>query len=221
MRKLIPVIFIFVSAVSFGVPFNSIDILGGMLWIGNGERPDETTGAPSPLSQEIGVSLPMPLGSLFVLDPGIYLYGMEYGYDEGPRPRPIQIENREMFVLNWIVDLTLLVPFRVIDRLFIAPGISLTGIFRLPLIVAPGEEDSSSDMNSYFYGSTRYFFPGACIKASWDFSDRFACLVKTGTRLPVFHFWDGESVPFYDQMQVYLDIGFSYKFGSAATSGNT
>lgn len=214
MRTSVIVALIFFSASLFCIPFSSVDIIGGVLWIGNGERPDETTGAPSPIDQEIGVSMPLQLSPYFVIDPGIYYYGLEYGYDEGPRPRPVQIENREMYVMNWIADVSLLAPFNITDVLTISPGVSVSSVFRIPLITAPGEEDSSSEMNSYFYGNTRYFFPGVCVKLNWRFSKKFGFIAKAGTRLPVFHLWDGESVPFYDQMHAYLDLGFSYSFNA-------
>ncbi|MBN2509346.1 MAG: hypothetical protein JXB03_03680 [Spirochaetales bacterium] len=208
----IPLLFLAVTSL-YGISVTSVDVLGGLVWIGNGAGPAEADAGISPVTGVIGVTIPLEVSGIFHVEPSVYYYGLEYGYDEGPRPRPVPVEHREMYVMNWIAELGFHMPFVLSPAVTLSPGLTASAVFKLPLIVAPGEDNVSSEMNGYFYGNGRFFLPGACVRLDWQYSPRFSFLAKAGARLPVFHIWDGESLPFYDQMHVYLLVGVSYALG--------
>ena len=212
MRILSLCILLALSISAYGISFESINVSGGIIWVGNGDRSDETTGAPSPIDQEIGVRVPLRMASHFIVEPGILYYGMDFGFDGGPRPRPVQIEHREMFVLNWIAELNFLFPIELKPSITLSPGLSAAAVFRVPAITAPGEPDRSAEMAKYFYEWGRFFLPGGFVKLNWQFSNKYSFTLRPGVRLPVYRLWYIESAPVYDQMIIYCDLGFSYKF---------
>ena len=208
------ILLLFSSLFLYSISFKSVDVHGGLIFIGNGETSDEDLGAPSPIKPVIGVGLPMDFFGGFELLPGISFFGLNYAFNEGPRPKPAQDEHREMYILSFMIEPTVAYPFPLSENLTIKAFAAPIFLIRIPAITAPLEPSRASEMNKYFYGKTRFFYPQLGGLLDWKFAENRVLQFRLRSYLPLFHAWDGEDAPFYDQMMISFDLGFRFLFNS-------
>lgn len=223
-------IFLLPSVVLFSADIESIDVKGGVIWIGN--EPADTEGkdaAPHPLATVVGVSLPIRFSSLFSLVPELRYYGLPYGMEYG-RAVPVEIEFASWpWVLGFLLEPRAVFDFHLADTLTISPYASPTFLFRIPV---PNRYSTDIEaIAAYHYGMGRFFYPEVGVVLDWELPFRnrsplaetlneegfneeppyegieIHFVVDVNAYFPVFHIWDGEERKFYDQFMASGAVG--------------
>ena len=191
---------------AWSIDFSHIDIHTGLLLQLDEPADGESTGAPDPLVTPLGLGTTFAMQGNWSFDPAIYLYGLDYAFQGWDRPRPAQIEQREMYVISLVLDPSFVFTFPWRENLSWGTILSPTLNFRIPAIVADGEEAAHADMLSYFIGPGRFIFPQAGLFMDWKVSPRLSMRPALRLYLPVFHLWDGD--PLLDQGMIFFNIAF-------------
>ena len=202
-----------------GYSIDSLDVYGGLLWIGNPTyapaSPDGLpTGAPSPILNTWSVSLPLRMGRIFRLVPEIGLFGTQYGLIPGyDKTVPVEREYADaVWFLGAMVDLDLWMNIPLGQRLDLGIQAGATFLGRIPVQGWGDGWDQLDEMNSYFFAQARYLYPEVGITFGWrpEGFDRLGVTVKAMTYLPIFHLWDNEEVGFADQFMASVSIGLRF-----------
>jgi len=222
-NRLLLILQVFLVFLIFTAPLEALeltafDIHSGLLWMIDEPADNETTGAPDPLLTPVGVALSYPLNSRASFDPGIYVFGLNYGFQEWDRPRPAQIEHREMYVVSLLLNPAFVFTFPWTERISWGTMLSPSLLLRIPTLAAEGEEAAHSDMLSYFMGAGRFLFPEAGLFLDIAVNEKIS--FRPGLRffLPVFHLWDGD--PLVDQSLIYFDAALRFRLSSDGESGS-
>jgi len=197
---------------------SAFDVHSGLLWMIDEPADDESTGAPDPLLTPIGAALSFPLNERASFDPGIYIFGLNYGFQEWDRPRPAQIEHREMYVVSLLLNPAFVFTLPWTERISWGMMLSPSLLLRIPTVAAEGEEAAHSDMLSYFMGAGRFIFPEAGVFLDIGINEKLS--FRPGLRffLPVFHLWDGD--PLVDQSLIYFDAALRFRLSADGDSGS-
>jgi hypothetical protein len=229
--------FLLSASAAYSINLESIDVKGGMIWIGN----EIGDAAPSPLTTILGVSLPIRFTSFFALEPELRYYGLPYGVEHG-RPVPVEIEfARWAWVLGFILEPRAVFDFQIVDTLTLSPYVSPTFLFRIPARawgVNLGDESAAfrREIASYQYGMGRFFYPEVGLIVDWEipfrnrspevesfnegeFSEEkpnegieIHIVVDLNVYFPLFHAWDDEERKFYDQFMTSGVVGIRVFF---------
>lgn len=234
-RKLALILALFLIPVcaSSAVNLESVDIKGGMIWIGN--APLDAGGrdaAPSPLTALVGVSFPIKFADFFLLMPELRYFGQPYGIEYG-RPVPVEIEFADWaFVIGLILEPRAFFEFQITEELALGTYVSPSFLFRIPAKVW-GDTDRTF-IAAYQYEIGRFFYPQIGVAVDWEIPFRVRSqeaeslnegefeedepyqgisihfFVDLSTYFPLFHAWDGEELPFYDQFMASGVVGLRF-----------
>jgi len=189
---------------TYALNVGDIDARLGLFWIGNGYTVD-ASGNPvqksdvSPLAGGAGIDLGFHLSPSLTLRPAIDLFGIEYAMTTSGKVVPTQIESADaLLMLNVLISAPLTMTFPIADKLQLSAGVSPSVLLRIPTI-GYGSPDRAA-ITAYMYQSARFFYPEAQIGLNYLFTPRVQFGLMLRTLFPIFHFWDGEQVPFWDQM---------------------
>ncbi len=196
------------SGALFAIEFSSLDVHSGMLYQFDVAAEDESTGAPDPLLTPLGIGTTFALKDNISFDPTLFIYGMNYGFQTWDRPRPAQIEQREMYVISLLIDPAFAFTYPLTPAIDWGFLLSPAMIFRIPLFPAEGEDPAYGEMMSYFIGPGRFLYPGAGAFLDIEINKLLSFRPALRGYLPVFHLWDGD--PFLDQLTLVLDLGFRF-----------
>ena len=234
-RPLSILVLIFVMASSaFSLGLESLDVKGGIIWIGNAAvDPAGTDAAPDPITTIIGVSLPIRLAPIFLIVPELRYFGGPYGIEYG-RAVPVEVEYPDAtWVIGLLVEPRVVLDFPLHPSLNLGAYVSPTVLARIPSFTW-GTVDSGA-VASYQYDQYRFFYPEAGLYLDWKIPSNTRSLeaealnegefeedeeqgmdirlvVDLNSYFPLFHAWDGEDVPFWDQFMVSGTIGLKFGF---------
>ncbi len=192
--------FLILSVLLFGaavhVPaLEYVEVDGALVLVGS----TRTAAAASPLLPGAGVTFPIAGGRLWEIHSGVLLFATTYRTVDGVS-YPTEIENRDYWVLALVPDLRagLRLPFTPSLSLGASLGVAL--LLRAPI---PLFADATADLGptlEYLYGNLRFLYPET--QADLRLSVAEGIDLRLGARVlwPVFHFWDGEGLPFLEQM---------------------
>jgi hypothetical protein len=194
-------------------------------WIGNAYTRD-ADGNPvqgseaSPLLSFPGLGVGLRLSELLSLEPGLQIYAKDYIYIEAAsKAVPTQIETGPAAgpvgsVVGFIVSPSFRFGWALgngrdtsgnaegsSSSTGVTAGFGATPNFLIRLVF-PIEGSDVSPIRRYLFGSARFFRPSVSGFLDYRFSDRFGVGVELRSLIPVHHIWDGESLPFWDQMHV-------------------
>ncbi len=191
---------------AWALSVSDIEARGGLIWVGNGYTVD-SSGQPvqfsdvSPLAGTVGIDFGIPLSSRLTWRPALDLFGIQYAETSSGKVVPTQIESANaVLMLNALVSLPFLLTWDVGSSLSISAGISPSLLFRIPTL-SYGNPDRGA-ITSYMYQSLRFLYPEIQASLLYEFQKTFQFGITLRGLYPIFHFWDGESVPFWDQMLV-------------------
>jgi len=214
-RRLLRILIVMIAIVSIPLPsealefqFKEIEAFRDVVWLGN----SVADSAPSPILGVWGAAARFHLEGPFWFHPEIGFYGIEYFYQNG-KALPAEIEYADAVgTLGILIDPLLVYEYDLDDagRLKVGAGAGPAFSFKIPLI--PHGEDPSGDVAAYFFGSARFLYFELKSYFDWNITDWFGLTVRIRTLLPVFHAWDGEGSPFYDQLMVGGGIGLRLRF---------
>jgi len=191
-----------------GAHIESLDVQGGLLWIGNAVENQQ----PNPLIPFPGFALPIRISKHFLIEPSLEFYKYFYEITTGDKAIPTQIEtqnNRQIWGL--LVSPRFVFDFPISPRNSLGFFISPVFLFRIPgIAVDQATAPDSSVFTSYFYGAGRFFYPETSLRFTWRASDGVVLKINIRALYPIFHIWDEEDLPFYDQMLLSVGISFSF-----------
>ncbi len=193
-----------VSTAAGAWPWETLEVEGAMLWIGN------VAGAPSPLLPALGLNLPLKVQRRWGFDLGILATGTYYEY-AGGRAIPAELEQRDYLVPILLGDArwSLFVPLgreQKVRLAFSAGGILL---LRVPIPLFP---DASADFgSSLLYLLARSFYPETALSVRFPILPSLDLEIGARAGWPWFHLIDGEGYAFWDQLLVSGVLGFVYR----------
>lgn len=203
-----------VSAPALSIP--GIDLFGGLVFVGNGH----SEGGPSPLLGYFGVGMPVEINENMYFGPELSMFSTQYQMtSDRSKAVPTEVEfSDSLWMVSLLLDTSFRYLFKVSETLFLGPSAHLGFIFRIPIIgyglAAPGSTDPTyrTSIVSYYYSQFRFFLPGAGFRIYWTAFERLGFLFRLTGYFPIFHLWDGEGAPIYDQMIVSGTVGVRFQF---------
>ncbi len=197
-----------------GFDIMGITVTGSGSFVFNSETDANISSAASPfIIYPAGISVPMRIGELFYLDPGIRFY---FPYtvifsDDVSRPVPATREDAdriEILAIDIRPEAGVIFPLSEDFELGVTGAPSL--LFRLPLIGYDNAGDDVALVRQYYLAKARFLslYTGGFF--NWNFSDSYILNIKAGTDLPFYNLWDGSGTAFYDQLKINLEIGFRF-----------
>ncbi|HUX13689.1 MAG TPA: hypothetical protein VMW87_11720 [Spirochaetia bacterium] len=194
------------TAHCFALTFSDIEARGGSIWIGNGYTVDKN-GNPvqwsdvSPLVGTLGVDLGIPISQNLSVRPALDLFGIQYAQTASGKVVPTQIETANaVLMIGALLSAPVSYTWDLNSSLSISAGASPSFLFRIPTL-SYGTPDRSA-ITSYMYQSLRFFYPEVQGSLLYKFQKTFQFGIALRGLFPIFHLWDGESMPIWDQMMV-------------------
>ncbi|MFP4644315.1 MAG: hypothetical protein ACLFM0_08160 [Spirochaetales bacterium] len=214
----------------------SLDLRGGLVWIGNGYR-EEYLGRyvegsdVSPLLTFSGIALHVPLGLSFPWDgqlsvaPGVDLWYKDYAFtgeedvsdERSGRAVPTQIETapqegREVAgTLGILLSAPVDVGFPFGDQLVLTTGLSPSVLLRAP--INPIEGSDTEKLQDYFYSDLRYLYPELRFGGFWKLSEQLGIHTQLRGFTPVARLLDTEeSLPWWDTLMISGQFGLRITF---------
>ncbi len=188
----------------------AIEARAGLLWLGNSSR----EGAPSPLLDTIGVAVPFAITPALSFAPELDITGTQYQlqvYSDPTRAVPTEIEfANSVWYLGLLLDLPLRYSFPLSKQTAIGVGVSPAFMLRIPTVSWGTGGADAGVMSGYFYSKLRFFYPSAQVFFDWQVLSGLALEFRLRGFFPIFHLWDGEGLPFWDQMMIDGNIGFRF-----------
>jgi len=179
---------------------------------------DSNAGGPSPIVQLYGVSVPIRLGGPWFVEPILELFGTYYLWT-GSAAAPAAMESGTgFFTLGTLISLHGGVSFPVTKEIELGGALGLDLLLRFPMEF---QNTTSSDMadqssaQSWFFADGRFFYPETRLFLRWHIIDPVDLIVNLRVFYPLFHAWDGSSLPFYDQLMATAGLGFGIRLPSA------
>jgi hypothetical protein len=169
----------------------------------------EEDSAPSPLMPAAGIVLPWKAFGRLPGEIGFLTFGTYYRL-EGDRALPAEQEHRDFWVQGIMAGLRLGPEFAVGEKLTLGLQGGLSLLLRLPVPLA-GAAGDFGGLASYFYGGFRLLYPEAGLFAELPIRERLSLRLSARAGIPIFHLWDGEDVPFTDQLLAGLLLGFVWR----------
>jgi hypothetical protein len=192
-----------------GLPaLSELEIDGGLTLLGN----TDADGAPSPLMPTIGVNL--PFGVPLDLEVGVLAWGTYYLY-AGGRAVPAELEHRDFWVLGLLADARVGYTFRISEAVALGARGGLALLLRVPIPLFDDAAANTGPAMGYLYGSLRFVYPEAELFGRFRLTEALGLRISLRGYFPVFHLWDGEGLPFGDQLMVSALVGVVYTLPGA------
>ncbi len=202
-------LFLFNAGILNASGIDYIEIDTGLLYLGN----SETDSAPSPILRTVGLTVPLLKMNLFTIRTGIDFWGNYYAYN-GTRALPQEIEapgDRWNWVLSTLIDTRFGMEYAFNSTILAGADIGLAFLLRFPIVSSDVAKNDRLALMQYLFGKGRFFYPSNDIYLTWNVYEKFSLSFNLKILYPLFHLWDGESLPFYDQLIVSGLIGFVIK----------
>jgi len=197
-----------VPALSFALRLAEVDVNVGLLFIGS-----TPPGAPSPLVQTIGVSFPIRSDGPFFLEPTIDFFGTYYRWT-GTRAVPAPYESGTGFLtIGSLITLQSGLLYTLSKSIEMGGALGVDFLIRFPFEFQ-NTNTNSGDGVTYFYTQGRFIYPETRFLTRWHVADGVTLAFTLRAMYPLFHLWDGEGLPFNDQLMAAFNIGFVISVGS-------
>lgn len=93
--------------------------------------------------------------------------------------------------------------YQIVPRYGVAFGVSLSTLWRIPFFDNAGEPRGVA---GYFYENARFFMPELILLNRIEVTDALGADIVASAMLPVYHIWDGNQLPFFDQAKVGIGV---------------
>jgi hypothetical protein len=216
-KVIIPVFLLFVAApFAFALSITEIDPTVGILFIGS--APPAGYGGPSPVLQTFGASMMLRGDGPFFLEPTLEFFGTYYD-SSGARTVPTGIESGTgMFTIGALATLQAGLLYPVSKSVELGGSLGLDFLLRFPIELQNTNIDPGAAL-AYFYGMGRFIYPETRFIFRWRVADGVGLVFSLRAMYPLFHLWDGEGLPFYDQFMAAFDLGFVIGLGGRPAAG--
>jgi hypothetical protein len=204
------------SALSLSI--DELDANVGLIFIGS-NPPSAATDPNLGIPPLVGVSIPFRLGGPYFLEAGVEFLGWYYVWTPSGTAVITQAENGVgFFTFGALISLQGGVSFPVSSAVSLGGAIGLDFLLRFPFELQNTTDADKADQSSglsWFYGSGRFFYPETRFFLRWHVIEPVDFLVNLRAFYPVFHLWNGDGQPFWDQLMFSFGIGFGIKLRSA------
>jgi hypothetical protein len=195
------------APLGFAFSVSDLDINAGLLLIGS-----SPPGAPSPLVQTLGVSLMIRSDGPFFLEPSIEFFGSYYQWT-GTRTVPAPYESGTSFLtIGSLLTLQSGLLYTLSKSVEMGGALGIDFLIRFPFEFQNTAADTGNGM-AYFYSNARFIYPETRFITRWHVVDGVTLDFTLRAMYPLFHIWDGEGLPFYDQLMASFNIGFVISLG--------
>ncbi len=199
-------------AYTLKVPY--IGANASILYLGNSDKDS----APSPILRTIGAFVPFFYQELsenlsLVIQGELFFWGTYYTFN-GTRALPQEVEapgDTWNWVLATTIDPRIALEYRFNKVITGGIDLGLAFLLRFPIV---SNENGIIDWNhitGYFFGAGRFFYPENNIYIIWSVFDYLNLYFGIKSMYPIFHLWDDENLPFYDQFIFSVNLGFLIK----------
>jgi hypothetical protein len=196
---------------AFGFSLRGVDVNPGLIMV----FATDPLAAPSPIVATIGASMPIDISDLFFVEPAIDIFGVNYSYAD-VRAVPATIEAADGFFTACIlIGAQAGARFTLTEVLEIGGTVGADVLVRFPMEFVNNSEASLEDRDpamAYFYGALRFIYPETRVFLRWQVVEQIGLVFSVRALYPVFHLWDGENLPFLDQLMIAGSLGFSIRF---------
>ena len=216
MNEKLPALLI-ISTLFLAVPLyantsgiDRISIDSGLIFIGNSAQDS----APSPVLRTIGANIPLFRSGLFVISTGLQFWGSYYAYN-GQRALPQEME-APGDLWNWILasmlDSRFGLEYPFNEKLTIGSDAGLSFLLRFPIVSSEAANPDRLPVMQYFFSKGRFLYPETSIYLIWNVYKKVGVSFTVKSYYPVFHLWDGENLPFYDELLITGLLSFIIRF---------
>jgi hypothetical protein len=207
-RALLPAVAVVLSALpAAALPFETVTVHGGLLYIVNGVE----DGAPSALVPPLGAWVPVSIPAVAGLswEAGAMITGLTYRLEDD-RGVPMEIEAANTFwVLGLLGDLRALYLWPVAGTLLLGPTAGLAVLLRIPVIP---HDDAASDWGTLAgFFLQRSLFPEAGAALRWQILERVGVAAHLRLLYPLHNLWDADVPSAADHLAVGLLVGLQLK----------
>ena len=198
-----------IPALAFAFKISELDINAGLLFIGS-----SPPGAPSPLVQTIGASLVIQSDGPFFIEPTIEFFGSYYQVDPTTgRTVPAPYESGTSFLtLASLITVQSGLIYPITRNIDMGGALGVDFLLRFPFEFQNTSADTGYGL-TYFYSQGRFIYPETRFITRWHVVDGVTLAFTLRAMYPLFHLWDGEGLPFYDQFLTAFNIGFVISLG--------
>jgi len=175
-----------------------ISIDSGLTFIGNADA----NSAVSPIVPHYGFTIPIFFSSYFYLKTGIYVTGTNY-MDNGVRPVPAEIENREYWVVIPEIDCLAGIRLPITTKMELGANLGLAFITRF---VIPPQDTALN----WFYSDIKFLYPACEFLLRLNIEKDYGLVFSAKGLYPVYHLWSNDNTAFWDQMIISANVGFFF-----------
>lgn len=204
----ISILIVFFTLIGFNVfSIDYLSIDGGAIKMLNAEE----NSAPGPLMPTFGVSFNiLPVEKPLLLEAGLLFFGTGYQYiNDRAVPAELEAAN-SLFVLGILLEARFGYLFTLTDMFKIGGTVGIASVFRFPVKAYDNGGENQGDAVAYFL--PRFLYPEVEVTFRWKLKEKIGLSLGVRCMLPIFHIWDGESLPFYDQMMFSAIVGVQFYF---------
>jgi hypothetical protein len=202
-RLLITICLLLLAALTPLSALDSLQIDAGLVYQVNSEEDS----APSPLMPAAGIVLPWRAFGKIESEWGILTFGTYYRLAAG-RALPAELEQRDFWVQGILASLRLGPEFALGEKLKLGLSGGISLLLRAPVPLFDDTTGDWGDLTAYLYGMARFLYPEAGLYAELPLRERLSVRLSARASIPLFHLWDGEGLPFTDQLLAGLLLGF-------------
>jgi hypothetical protein len=187
------------------IDFVSAD--GGVILMLNADE----NSAPHPFMPALGASFNiLPDDKPLLLEAGMLLFGTQYMWsDERAAPAEIEAAN-SMLTLGIILEVRVGYIFTLSELFRIGVTGGLASVFRFPIKAYDNGSENQGDVLGYLMA--RFLYPEIEATFRWRLREKLGLSLGVRYMFPIFHIWDDEDLPIYDQMMFSLILGVQFYF---------
>lgn len=188
----------------WGVDINGLELQSSYLSIRN----TVNNGAPDPLVNTLGVSVPFRFGGHWTFRPEAQMFFVGYKYEDG-RAVPESAEWDNVTILSLMINPTGGYEFPLNPALVWSVEGGLGFLARVPVFLN-GKTAGEMALPATGWLLARLFYPNVGTGLTWQFSPLFAGTLRAQLFYPVFNLWNG--LPWDDQFTSGVGLGIRFTF---------
>jgi hypothetical protein len=162
-------------------------------------------GSTDLITNTVDVGLVYPVARIsalsFDFEPTATFYYSTYGWSEANKAVPIDPMWRDVYMFGLVLDFPVTFTVPIGARFAFSAGLGPAFDLRVGLNADPTSVTAATvdDINSYFWSQGRFFLPSTLLRFSYKVNDRFAFDLDARAYWPIFNFWAGDGLGFFDQ----------------------
>jgi hypothetical protein len=166
-------------------------------------------GAPDPLVNTLGVSVPFRISGHWLFRPEIQIFWLGYTYQDG-RAVPQSSEWDNITILSILLNPTVGYEFPLTPTLVLVTEGGLGFLLRAPIFPNGATAGDMALPVTGWLMSGRFLYPDLGTGITWQFSPLLAGTFRFQAFYPIFNLWGG--LPWYDEFTYGVGLGLRFTF---------